>query len=160
MFFLKSLNSVTKIFVISAKGLEPVVSYVRDQDATTAPARHMWDTGSLNWPKFMLQWFIQFPEFTKFTKFLFNLRKTPLDRINTVSCLVISDWTNERTNVSCYFMLTYMDLITELHCGSLLSCPPPLPRPCCKRILQYLTCLLAQKTFSVRKNTSDCRVAN
>ena len=35
-----SLNSVTKIFVITVKGLEPTTSCVRDQDAITAPARH------------------------------------------------------------------------------------------------------------------------
>ena len=29
-----SLNSVTKIFGITVKGLEPAPSYVRDQDAT------------------------------------------------------------------------------------------------------------------------------
>ena len=41
-FFLKvSLNSVTKIFVITVKGLEPDTSCVRDQDATTTPVRHM-----------------------------------------------------------------------------------------------------------------------
>ena len=36
---LKSANSVTKIFFITVKGLEPATCYVRDQDATTAPAR-------------------------------------------------------------------------------------------------------------------------
>ena len=35
-----SLNSVTKIFVITVKGLEPATSCVRDQDVITAPARH------------------------------------------------------------------------------------------------------------------------
>ena len=41
-FFLNvSLNSVTNIFVITIKGLEPATSCVRDKDATTAPARHM-----------------------------------------------------------------------------------------------------------------------
>ena len=41
-FFLNvSLNSVTKIFVIKVKGLEPGISSVRDRDATTVPARHM-----------------------------------------------------------------------------------------------------------------------
>ena len=41
-FFLKniSLNSVTT-FVITVKGLKPANSCVRDQDATTAPARQM-----------------------------------------------------------------------------------------------------------------------
>ena len=38
MFSLNSLNSVTKIFVIAVKGLEPATSCVRDQDATRAAA--------------------------------------------------------------------------------------------------------------------------
>ena len=33
-----SVNSITKIFVITVKGLKPVTSCVRDQDATTAQA--------------------------------------------------------------------------------------------------------------------------
>ena len=43
-----------KTFVITVKGLEPATPYVRDQDATTASARHMWETGSLNWAQLML----------------------------------------------------------------------------------------------------------
>ena len=42
------LNSVTKIFVIRAKRLEYATSCVRDQNATTVPARNMWETLSLN----------------------------------------------------------------------------------------------------------------
>ena len=38
MFSLTSLNSVTKIFVMTVKWFEPV----KDQDSTVAPARHMW----------------------------------------------------------------------------------------------------------------------
>ena len=64
-----------KIFVITAKGLEPATACVRDQDAATGPARHMWETGSLNWTQFKLQWFIRFPEFPEF---LIHLGKTPL----------------------------------------------------------------------------------
>ena len=44
----------------------PATSCVRGQDHTTVPARHMWETGSLNWAQFMLQWFIRFPEFSEF----------------------------------------------------------------------------------------------
>ena len=55
-----------KIFVIRVKGLEPATSCVRDQDATTLPARHMWETAFLNWTQFKLQWFIRFPEFAEF----------------------------------------------------------------------------------------------
>ena len=57
--------SLTKIVVIIVKGLEAATSCVKDQDATTAPARHMWETGSLNWAWFMLLWFIRFPEFAE-----------------------------------------------------------------------------------------------
>ena len=40
---LNSLNSVTKVFVITVKGFEPAISCVRDQDAATTPARHVRD---------------------------------------------------------------------------------------------------------------------
>ena len=36
-------NSVTKIFVITVKGLEPVTSCVRDQDASNANKTHVRD---------------------------------------------------------------------------------------------------------------------
>ena len=32
---------------LSFKGLEPAISCIRDQDATTAPTRHMWKTVSV-----------------------------------------------------------------------------------------------------------------
>ena len=41
MFSLDSLNSVTEVFVITEKKFEPSYSCVRDQYATTVPARHM-----------------------------------------------------------------------------------------------------------------------
>ena len=56
----------------------PATSCVRDQDATTAQARHMWETGSLNWAQFMLQWFLRFPEFAEFSECLFHLGKTQM----------------------------------------------------------------------------------
>ena len=57
-------------------------SCVRVQDATTAPAIHMWETGSLNWAQFMLQWFIRFPEFSGLP---FHLGKTPLSIVSSGS---------------------------------------------------------------------------
>ena len=77
---LNSANSVTKIFVITVKGLEPTTSWVRDRHATTAPARHMLDTGSLNWLQFMFHWFIRFLKFAEFTEISSHLRKTSLLR--------------------------------------------------------------------------------
>ena len=47
---------MTKTFVINIKGLKPTTSCVGDQDATTAPATHIW--------------------FTEFAEF--HLGKTPL----------------------------------------------------------------------------------
>ena len=48
MVSLNLLDSVTKIFVITVKGLKPATSCVRDQDATIVPAGHMLESGSIN----------------------------------------------------------------------------------------------------------------
>ena len=74
MFSWNSANAVTKMLFISVKGFKPTTFCVGDRDATTAPARQMRETGSSNWLQSMLQWFIRF---SKFTEFLFFLRKTP-----------------------------------------------------------------------------------
>ena len=44
------------------KTYDPATSCVKDHHATTAPARHMWETGSLNLTQFMLHQFIRFSE--------------------------------------------------------------------------------------------------
>ena len=78
---LKTVNNVTKIFFIPVKGFEPGTSCVRDQDATAAPARHMWETGSLNGPQVRLQWLNRFPHFHEFIEFNESsapFRKTPI----------------------------------------------------------------------------------
>ena len=41
MFSLNSVSSVTKIFVITVKELEPATSCGKDQDAATVPTKHM-----------------------------------------------------------------------------------------------------------------------
>ena len=84
MFSLNSANSVTKVFVIAAKGFKPATSCVRDQDAATVPERHMWETQSLHWAQFMLQWFIA--EFTEFNESSAPFRKTQISsRSATIS---------------------------------------------------------------------------
>ena len=80
-----SLNVFTEFAEFSEKNIchyskrvqtcHPATSCVRDQNATTVPARHMWEARSLNWAKFMLKWFIRFAEFSEF---LFHLGKTQL----------------------------------------------------------------------------------
>ena len=50
---------------LSLRGLQPATSCVRVQDTTTVSARHMWEIGSLNWTRFMLQWFISFTPLRK-----------------------------------------------------------------------------------------------
>ena len=68
-FSLNSANSVTKIYDIKrTRTCHSATSCVRDKHATTVPARHMWDIGSLNWAQCMLQWFISFSEFTEFSE--------------------------------------------------------------------------------------------
>ena len=68
--FLKCFSELSeKIFVIRLKWLEPATFCIRDKDATTTPARHIWEKGSLNWTQFMLQWLVRIPEFDEFTEF-------------------------------------------------------------------------------------------
>ena len=47
---LASHARVTQIFVITVKGFDSAIIFIRDQYATTGPARHMLKTGSLNCP--------------------------------------------------------------------------------------------------------------
>ena len=58
----------------------PSISCARDQDANTATAGHVWETGSLNWAQFMLQWFIRF---SKLTEFPFYLEKNSIEWLET-----------------------------------------------------------------------------
>ena len=81
-------------------------SCVRVQDATTVPARHMWETGSLNWAQFMLQWFIWFPEFAEFSESSASFRKNS----NVTACHSL---THNSPYVSCQL------------CGAVQR--PPLP---------------------------------
>ena len=46
-------GAADKLFFITAKELEPATYWVRDQDATSVPARHIWETGSLNCAQFI-----------------------------------------------------------------------------------------------------------
>ena len=63
-----SLNSVTKIFAIKRVRTCHLLCKSPGCYHSSVPARHMWETGSLNWAQFMLQWFIRLPEFTEFTE--------------------------------------------------------------------------------------------
>ena len=77
---LNSLNSVTKIFVITVKGLEPTTSCVV-RDHHSASKTHIRDRIF----KFMPQWFITFPEFAEFTESSAHLGKTPIALIRWLS---------------------------------------------------------------------------
>ena len=92
--FLKCFADFSKLsekkFVSTVKGLEPATSCVTDQDAPTAPARHRWEPGSLNWTQFMLQWSIEFLEVAEFTEFNDSsvpFRKNSQWLIALMSCL-------------------------------------------------------------------------
>ena len=71
-----------KIFYYSKRARNPcqsATSCVRDQHATTAPTWHMWKTGTLSWAQFMLQWFIQFPEFAELQWKFCSFRKNSIN---------------------------------------------------------------------------------
>ena len=92
-----------KIFWITLKGFEAATSCVRDQGATTVPARLGRETGSLNRLQFMLlQWFIIFPEITEFNEFLFCLGKPLLS--------VLAD--NNTFSLQCIIALKFRTIYT------------------------------------------------
>ena len=64
-----------------ARTCHPATSCVRDQDATTASARHMWETGSLNQAQFMLQWLSDSLNLLNSVKVLLHLGKTPMNGV-------------------------------------------------------------------------------
>ena len=57
---------------------QPATSCVRDQHAITTPARHMWETGTLNWNQFMLQWLSVSLNSLNSVKVMLHLGKTPI----------------------------------------------------------------------------------
>ena len=71
---------------LSWKGRKPATFCVRDQDDTTAPARHMWETWSFNWDQLMLRWFIRFIEFAEITEF--NESSAPFRKNSNVLWIV------------------------------------------------------------------------
>ena len=76
VFSLNSANSVTKLFVIYSKRVRTChLLCNRPGCYHSAGKTYMWEMGPLNWPQFMLQWLIRFPEFAEF---LFHLENTPL----------------------------------------------------------------------------------
>ena len=68
-----SLNSVKKIFIITAKGLKPATSWMLPQYQ-----KDMSETEYLNLAQFMLQLFIRFSKFAEFIEFMTHLGKTPM----------------------------------------------------------------------------------
>ena len=70
-----------------AQTCHSATSCVRDPDATTAPARHTWDTRYLNWAQFMLQWF-----------------SDSLNSLNSVKALLYFGKTPRQTNHNCIYV--------------------------------------------------------
>ena len=69
--FMNSLNSVTKNICHYSKRTRNCHLLFEP-----APARHMWETGSLNCTQFKVQWFIRFPECAEFSESSTHLGKT------------------------------------------------------------------------------------
>ena len=70
------------------------------EDAATVPTRHRWEKGSFNWPHFMLQWFIRFPEFAEFMDFPFFFRQNPNGFIDFCNILTISHSRSDHSPVN------------------------------------------------------------
>ena len=85
-FFLNVFTEFSDKKYFSLRELEPATPSVSNQDSTTAPARHMWETETLNLAQFLLKWFIRFPEFTEITEF--NESSTPF-RKNSIRRLSV-----------------------------------------------------------------------
>ena len=94
-------TAVTEIFVITVRGLEPVTCCDRGQGARTVIAYGR--TGSLNLPKFMLQQFIRFSEFTEF---LFHSGKLPY------TCM--ADFSNSTYSAKITLCLKKLDCVDSL----------------------------------------------
>ena len=125
MFSLNLLNSVTKKICHYSKGARtchPATSCLKDQDDTTVPARHMWETGSLNWVQFMFQWLIRFPEFAECSEFLFHLGKTPLPS-EELQCKLIWCFLTGRPNRYCL----WKTLVADKHLQTTLALTSMIP---------------------------------
>ena len=70
------------------------------EDATTVPIRQRWEKGSFNWPHFMLQWFIRFPELAEFMEFPFHFRQNPNGFIDVCNILTISPSRSDHSPVN------------------------------------------------------------
>ena len=105
-FSLNSANSVTKkIYDIKRiRTCHLATSSIRDQHATIAPARHMWENGSFNWAQFMLQWFIRFPEFSEFSESCAPFRK---NSIGGHSLMIMRHMSTKANNALCHLRVKF-----------------------------------------------------
>ena len=136
MFLLNSRNSVTKIFVTTVIGFEPATSCVRGQDDTTVLARHVWETGSLNWPEFMLHWLTNSVSFRKnsYVQLKNVSSHTSLNTccINNLFKLNNAQYTNYKGGICFYLPRWIFDLVSlSLHLFVIFSAHevPSGPRP-------------------------------
>ena len=79
---LNSANSVTRYYCHYSKRARTCHILYKRPDAKTAPARHVWERGSSNWAKFILQRFIRFPEFSEFNESSVPFRKNSIVYFN------------------------------------------------------------------------------
>ena len=89
--------------LIWKKGLfKPTTFRVRDQDATTAPARHRLQTGSINWPR---------SKFERFWKFSDLHQLFIILRVNTNAGSIAKDW--QQSEQECLPVGAYRPRVTS-----------------------------------------------
>ena len=75
---------------LSSKGLKLATSCARQQDATTVPTQHIWETESLNWTQFMLRDLSHSLNSLNSMKVLLHLGKTPSRVFVLFSCCCVN----------------------------------------------------------------------
>ena len=98
-------------------------SCVRAQHATTVPAEYMWETGTLNWTQFMLQWLSVSLNSVKVTLYL---GKTPVKHQTEVNdCRLLHQKTPRFHNLSSFplnlsscYVLQYLIVFNNNNCNN------------------------------------------
>ena len=81
----------------------------KDRDVSTAPARRKQQRESLDWPQFMIRWFIRFPEFTEFNKISTPFRKNSTEMHPMSNCSEVDDLCWQHMKVICSRHFSHCD---------------------------------------------------
>ena len=114
-----------KIYDINrTRTCHPATSCVRDQHDTTAPARHMWETGSLNQAQFMLHWSSVSLNSLNSAKVLLHLGKTPLSCLFAVWLFAQWNQTSQMRSIDRVYWQIFIFILTPYMLGTVVVLMP------------------------------------